>query len=402
LVHSNERKKIDIIMGSRPDIIKLYPVYNYLCNSTDFSIRLILSGQHKDMADDALDAFHIRPDVRIPLDDFDRMNLSYMTGSLIRKFSDLFVYEDNTPDMVIVHGDVVTAFTAAIAAFYNKISISHVEAGLRASRFESPHPEEGIRRMISGVTTLHFAPTQGSYENLVRENVDPYSIYVTGNTVIDSITNILCNSPSDCMDYLLTDYKRKISKTILVTCHRRESWGEPLEKLCDTIKSFVIQYPEIVFIWPVHGNPQVSSVVHRKLGGVDGIILTGPLPYRDFVSILDKVDLLITDSGGVVEESSYLNIPTLILRNEIERPEALILNNVEIIGYDFALLRNMLVASFNMQKGEKTTIFGDGYAGKRIGEAIVRYLEKGTKNEKIAKGKKDPLVNYTLLPWQYQ
>jgi UDP-N-acetylglucosamine 2-epimerase (non-hydrolysing) len=383
-------------MGSRPDIIKLYPVWSYLKRTPEISIRLILSGQHKEMADDALESFGIVPDVRIPLDDYDRSNLSYMTGSLIRKFSDLFSYEDNPPELVVVHGDVVTAFAGAVAAFYNKIPIGHVEAGLRASRFESPHPEEGIRRMISRVATLHFAPTHGAYENLIREYVDADSIFVTGNTVVDSIMDILCNDVHNVADYLLTDHQEN-QKIILVTCHRRESWGEPLEKLCDTIKSFTQDFPECVFIWPVHGNPQVSGIVHRRLGGVDRIVLTGPLPYRDFVSVLDKADLLITDSGGVVEESSYLNIPTFILRNETERPEALTLNNVELIGYDFDLLRRMLMASFHMQKGEKTTTFGDGYAGERIGKAIVRFLEEGTKNEEITEGKKDPLVNYITV-----
>jgi UDP-N-acetylglucosamine 2-epimerase (non-hydrolysing) len=390
-------RRIQIVMGSRPDIIKLWPVYYFLKQNPKVSIHLTLSGQHVDMAEDALDTFHLYPNTRISLQEYERVDLSYMTGSLIRKLSDNF--QNNDPEFVVVHGDVVTAFAAATAAFLNKIPVGHVEAGLRTSRFENPHPEEGIRRMISRVTTLHFAPTQYARDNLIREHIDPSSIFVTGNTVVDSLVSVIGSSHGNKF-YVLEgkDLDKPIyTKKILLTCHRRESWGKPLKDLCETIRQMSEKHKDYLFIWPVHGNPKVSQIVYANLGGINNIILSKPLSYRDFVVLLNQIDILVTDSGGVIEEASYLNIPTFVLRNEIERPEALTLSNVHLLGYDFSLLYRSIRSLNNVKRDKTNSIFGDGYSGERIGKAIVQYLEKGIKNEQVEENKVNSLVNYTPI-----
>lgn len=374
-----EKKNIAIIFGTRPDIIKLYPVYEQLKDVSYVNLYTIFSGQQKELGEETLKVFSINPHIRLHMSDLDRQTLFSMDGYL--EYALGMQFKLLNIDLIIVHGDVITAFAAVRAAFLQRIPVFHIEAGLRTSTFEEPFPEEGIRRSIAQITSLHFAPTEKAKENLLKENISEDKIFVTGNTVVDSLLSIL--SKPICIPPEFLEYIEKYKINILVTCHRRDNWGENLEKLCKYMNSLT-DIKSIGVIWVGHSNPNVSNTLHTYLNK-DKILYLNPLNYKQFISIMDRVDMILTDSGGVIEETSVLNKPTIILRNETERPEALELPHTYIIGNDYNKISYCIEAHMRFEdellksKNNKSLlnyqIFGDGTAGEQICNIIEHYLK---------------------------
>ena len=361
--------KIAVIVGTRPCIIKQWSPYVNLKKNPNLDTYLIHSNQHDVMGLQAQDTFSLVPDHICNVVERHKLYLTHLVSQLLSEFNHAFCLFD--PDLVLVHGDTSTAFAAAEAAFLQNIPIGHVEAGLRTSRFETPFPEEGFRRQISRIAKLHFAPTSKSARNLYDEGITE-NVHVVGNSVVDAISYV-SKLPFSLEVKKIIDWIG-ISQLVLVTCHRRESYGEPLKKLCNTIKSIANLNPYVKVVWPVHLNSKVRDVV---LGlEHDRILLVEPQEYADFTKLMYLSDLIITDSGGVVEEAAVLGKPTLILREETERPEALSLDCVELVGYDFMHLEEMADQWLNKPpKWEGTSnIFGDGSTGQEVAEIIDGYL----------------------------
>lgn len=375
-----QKLKILICCGTRPDIIKMWSPYVALKNRTEISTMLCYSKQHGLMAEQMLKLFDLIPDYSLKIEDSQKKSLAKMSAVLLEGFSGVF--EKVQPDLVLVHGDVITAIAAAQAAFYCKIPIGHVEAGLRTSRFEYPYPEEGIRRMITDITQIHFAPTSKAAMNLYNEGIIK-NVYVTGNTVVDALQWVMGETPPD-LYYAMKEWIDG-KKLVLVTCHRRENWKEPLFHLCDTILTLVDKNPDTKVIWPVHGNPEISKVVYgSKLQHHDSIMLADPLRYDEFVHLLAASSLVITDSGGIMEEAAVLGKPTLVLRDETERPEALEISSVRLVGYDFKQLLNISTKWLNQPPvKEQSTAFGDGQAGQEIADIIINIYTKRGQHEKV-------------------
>lgn len=373
------KKVICLIFGTRPDIIKMAPIYEQLKYDPNINLYTIFSGQQKELGEETLKIFDIVPDIRIYMTDLDRSSLYSMDSHLEYSFGAQFTLRK--PDIVIVHGDVITSFAAARSAFLQKIPVMHVEAGLRTSSMEQPFPEEGIRRMISEITSIHFCPTERAKENLLKENISEEKIFVTGNTIVDSLLTILSQPPLLPVDVL--HYIKNYKMNILVTCHRRDNWGENLEKLCKYINSLAEIQSSIGVIWVGHTNPNVFNTINKYLNKYR-ILYVDPLNYNQFISVMDRVDMVLTDSGGVIEETAVMNKPIIILRNEIERPEALELPKVYLIGHDYQKI-NMYVEKEILNQRDKIKldgsvlnyqIFGDGTAGEQISSIIQNYLER--------------------------
>jgi UDP-N-acetylglucosamine 2-epimerase (non-hydrolysing) len=359
------KPKVALIVGTRPDIIKMWPVYQALSQQSHLETVVIQSGQHDSLATQAFNSFGFSPDRILSIRDEDKTELGNLHSALVENFTYVFK-ELEKPDLVLVHGDTTTAFSASVAAFLLNIPIGHIEAGLRTSRFEYPFPEEGFRRAISRFTTLHFAPTLESAYNLRDENIIK-NVFITGNTIVDSLNHI--SSKEEYYGY---------KPSILVTCHRRESYGLSLKQLCDSIIELSKYCP---VVWPVHSNPKIKNTVIENLDGIDNIYLVEPESYEHFINRLITARLVITDSGGVMEEAAVLGKPTLVLRTESERPEVLALETIKLIGYNFqALIKESINWLNNPPKEQKNTIFGNGTAGIQIVNHILNWFNKMEKN----------------------
>jgi UDP-N-acetylglucosamine 2-epimerase (non-hydrolysing) len=363
------KPKIAVIIGTRPCIIKQWSPYVNLKKNPNLDIILVHSNQHDNLGLQAQNTFGITPNYVCAISPDERLQLGRLTSILIAEFTELF--RDLKPDMVLVHGDTTTAFAAAEAAFLNQITISHVEAGLRTSAFELPFPEEGFRRQISRISTIHFAPTSKSARNLYEEGVNK-GVYVVGNSVVDALKYV-STLPLSIELKRIEEWLDIMYDLVLVTCHRRESYGEPLKNLCNSIKAIANSNEYVRIVWPVHPNSKVKDVVYELEH--DQILLVEPQEYSDFVHLMEMSNLIITDSGGVVEEAAVMGKPTLILREETERPEALALDNVRLVGYDFKELEHMAKEWLtNPPKSEASDIFGIGDTGLHISEIIGDYF----------------------------
>lgn len=366
-------KNVLTVVGTRPEIIKMAPVVQALKKREGINSQILLSGQHTSLAWETYTSFNLKIDYQVKL---------ARTGIGLADLHSELLYQLNgtlhdicpNTDLILVHGDTTTALAAAEAAFYNHIPVGHVEAGLRTSRYESPWPEEMNRRLISKLAKWHFAPTEQAKRNLWQENITE-NVYVTGNTVVDALNSILGEHTDLFMEHVGWCNKLPLGKrVILVTCHRRESWGAPLKKLCTTLKGLLKTHEDYLIIWPVHPNKIINNVVDGAFEDFpkDQVKLHGNIDYNDFVSLLNVVDVVVTDSGGVMEEAAVLGTPCLVLRTETERPEALELPHVELIGYDFDLLKRK-INQILKKVGEPrhhSTIFGDGHAGETIADII--------------------------------
>ncbi len=366
------KKNIDIVIGTRPEAIKMAPVILELKGRSDFDVRVIATGQHTDMLVQALDYFSIKADVNLGIMR-ERQSLDYITSSVMEGVGRTL--DENKPDGVLVHGDTTTTFAASIAAFYRKIPVGHVEAGLRSWNMHLPFPEEMNRVLTDRIARWWFAPTELAKENLVKEGTRPEAIYVTGNTVVDALfTTIRAKGTpkAECVASL-----RKDMPFLLVTAHRRESWGKPLEDICSALLDILEKYPAYGALVPMHKNPAVRETMREILGGNERIVLCDPLDYPDFVWAIDNCKLILSDSGGVQEEASALGKPVLILRDVTERPEALEhgsgllvgTKRERIISAAYELLSDS-EAYRRVQARCEGNPFGDGQASRRIADIL--------------------------------
>jgi len=332
------RKKIMIVFGTRPEAIKMAPLIRMIKNySNSYQLIVCVTGQHREMLDQVLDIFCIKPDIDLGIMT-PNQSLSEITSSILTNIDSILKKEN--PNLVLVHGDTTTTLATSLACFYNKIKVGHVEAGLRTSNIHSPFPEELNRQVASKICDFHFAPTPKSKENLVNEGIDESKIKVTGNTVIDSLFWILDRIKGskkkqngfnkELKNILHFPWKEK--KFILVTGHRRENFGEGFSQICSAIADLAYKYPDIHIIYPVHLNPNVSKPVRSILANVKNIHLIQPLDYELFIWLMSYSYFILTDSGGIQEEAPSIGKPVLVMRNNTERPEAVSSGTVKLVG----------------------------------------------------------------------
>lgn len=315
------KKRILVVAGTRPEAIKMAPVVLALRNHTDaFEVRLCSTGQHRQMLAQALADFDLVPDASIDVMETSQ-TLAGLSGRLFLAIDELFAREN--PDAVLIEGDTTTVQVAAICAFYRGVPVGHIEAGLRSNDLAAPFPEELNRRMTSLVTTWHFAPTELARDNLTAEGFDPGSIFVTGNTVVDALLEMRRRVDVDPPE-LAPRVQSAIGRNapiVLVTGHRRESFGEGFRNICDALNTLARKHSGVVFVYPVHLNPAVREPVHSRLANIGNIVLEEPLPYKAFVRLMQVSRLILTDSGGIQEEAPSLGKPVLVMRSVTERPE---------------------------------------------------------------------------------
>lgn len=367
-----ENKKIRIlsIFGTRPEAIKMAPLIKELEKDEEIESLVCITAQHREMLDQVIDTFHIPVDIDLNVMTKGQTLTDITTKILIGLSQAL---DTLRPDMVLVHGDTTTSFVASLAAFYKQIKVGHVEAGLRSYNKYEPFPEEINRKLTGVLADIHFAPTKSSKNNLLQENISKNNIFVTGNTVIDVLKNTIEK------DYIFDekvlnsiDYNKKI---IVVTAHRRENLGEPLKKICFSLRDIKELYRDVEIIYAVHKNPDVMKTVMEILGNVKGVYLVPSLSLKDMHNLLNVSYLVLTDSGGLQEEVPYLGKPVLVLRNVTERPEGIESGALKLIGTDRQnIVENVsfLLENDTIYKNMATARnpFGDGYASIRIVEAI--------------------------------
>ena len=326
-------KTILLTFGTRPEAIKMCPLVLELKKRTDIHTLVAVTGQHRQMLDQVLDAFHITPDYDLSIMK-DKQTLFDITSSVLNGMKG--VLEQVHPDLLLVHGDTTTTFAAAMAAFYLQIPVGHVEAGLRTYDKYSPYPEEANRQMVTTLTDIFFAPTENNKNNLLKEMVDENLIYVTGNTVIDALkTTVQKDYTFDHPVLSTLDFSKKI---IFMTAHRRENLGEPLKNICIAVKEIATNNPDVEVVYPVHLNPVVQETAHGILDGLENVHLIEPLDVVTTHNLINKSYMVLTDSGGIQEEAPSLGKPVLVLRNETERPEAVTAGTVKVVGTDKDLI----------------------------------------------------------------
>ncbi|WP_395747336.1 non-hydrolyzing UDP-N-acetylglucosamine 2-epimerase [Prosthecobacter sp.] len=363
--------KVLCVFGTRPEAIKLAPVILALQAAPDVVCRVCFSGQHREMGVKALAAFGLQPDVELETM-VPGQSLASLTARLLTSLDAL--YEQEQPDWVVVQGDTTTAMCGALAAFYRKIRVAHVEAGLRTQDRFSPFPEEINRVFISRITDLHFPPTQAAAENLRREGIGDESSVVTGNTVVDAVLWMKDKLPEMPPEGLQLEMPEG-ARLVLVTCHRRESFGQPIENICDALLALTERFEDIHIVFPVHPNPVVRQMVLARLAGRSQISLVEPLDYQPLLWCMKKSVLILTDSGGIQEEGPSFGKPILILRTTTERPEAVAAGCAEIVGTD--VQRILERASHYLEDEAHSqrlagceSPFGDGRAGEAIARAL--------------------------------
>ncbi|MDP2362262.1 MAG: UDP-N-acetylglucosamine 2-epimerase (non-hydrolyzing) [Ignavibacteria bacterium] len=341
-----------------------------------FKIITIATAQHRQMLDQVLDVFKIKPDYDLNIMK-PSQTLATITKNTIEELD--IIFEKEKPDLVLVQGDTTTTFVGSLAAFYRQIPVGHIEAGLRTNDKSNPFPEEINRRLTSTITDLHFAPTQTAKDALLAESISSKNIYVTGNTVIDALgysVNKEYIFSSDSLNRIINQDK----KIILITMHRRENLGEPMKSACNAIKNLALSYKDYNIIFPVHLNPKVQEVAHSILGNISNVFLIKPLDYLDFVNLMSKSYLILTDSGGVQEEGPHFGIPILVLREVTERPEAVEYGTVKLVGLDE---HNIFTTADNLLSNEDEYIkmatavnpYGDGFSAKRTIQIIKNYFQ---------------------------
>lgn len=368
--------KVVSVFGTRPEAIKMAPLVQTLSADDRFESIVAITAQHRFMLDQVLEKFQITPDYDLDLMK-DRQTIAEITSRVLLNLGG--VLQEVQPDIVLVHGDTTTTFAGALAAFYNKNSVGHVEAGLRSFDKFQPYPEEINRKLTTGLTDLHFAPTSLSKDNLLAERVAAEDIFVTGNTVIDAIRSTVKDSyrfAEDALNHL--DYSKRI---IAMTAHRRENLGQPLEDICRSILEIANRYPDVEFVYAVHKNPAVSEPVHALLGDHPQIHLVEPLDIDDMHNLIAKSYMVLTDSGGLQEEAPAMHKPVAVLRNVTERPEGLdagtlILAGNEKQGILDAITRLLDDKALYAKMAGAANPYGDGNASKRIAQALLYHFGK--------------------------
>lgn len=365
--------KVMVVAGTRPEMIKMAPVVARLRETPGIETVFCTSGQHREMADAVLAVFGLKADYDLRLMS-ENQSLSGLSAAILTGIQPIL--DEFKPDWLLVQGDTTTVMAAALAAFYNRIRVGHVEAGLRSYQKWAPFPEEINRRIAGTIADLHFAPTPGARENLLAEGVPPESVHVTGNTVIDALL-WAARLPFDPERSPLAGIPFGEKEIIAVTAHRRENFGKPLEDICGALLTLAARYRDRVhFVFPVHLNPKVRAVVYPKLGGVENITLTEPLDYLSMVQLIKRSKLILTDSGGIQEEAPGLGVPVFVLREVTERPEGVEAGCVRIVGSDpnviIAETARVLEDSAEYRlMAEAVNPYGDGRAAERIVELIL-------------------------------
>lgn len=366
--------KVMTVFGTRPEAIKMAPLVKELEKRSEFESIVCVTAQHRQMLDQVLNLFEIKPDYDLDIMK-ENQNLWTLTSDVLLKMKDVF--EAANPDVVLVHGDTTTSMAAALSAFYAKIPVGHVEAGLRTFDKYYPFPEEINRVFADAVCTYHFAPTETSCENLKKSAIPEKHIYKTGNTVIDALL------------YTVENHKSKIPslnpdpnlKTILLTSHRRENFGEPIRNICKAVLEIVEKNKNVQVVYPVHLNPNVQKPVYELLDGKERIHLIAPLEYAPFANLMKKSHIIMSDSGGVQEEAPSLGKPVLVLRSTTERPEAVEYGTVKLVGTDtekiVSEVQKLLDDPQEYKKmSEAINPYGDGLACKRIADILSEQLKK--------------------------
>lgn len=365
--------KLMTVFGTRPEAIKMCPLVLEMQKYPDFIEPIVaVTAQHREMLDQVLQLFAIKPDYDLNIMTAGQ-TLYDVTGRALAGLKD--VLAEAQPDMVLVHGDTTTTFVGALASFYAQIPVGHVEAGLRTGNKFSPYPEEMNRKLTGAIADIHFAPTSNSKNNLLKENIDPAAIVVTGNTVIDALQTTVK------ADYRFTDsgLQKALAggkRLILVTTHRRENLGEPMRHVYQALRKVLENHPDVEAIFPVHKNPKVREIVDEELGKLAQVHLIEPLDYEPFANLMAKVDIVLTDSGGIQEEAPALGKPVLVLRDTTERPEAVDAGTVKLVGtaYDDVLRETSLLlddSKYYQSMAEAANPYGDGRACERIIRKIL-------------------------------
>jgi UDP-N-acetylglucosamine 2-epimerase (non-hydrolysing) len=369
--------KILSVFGTRPEAIKMAPVVRELESCSDVDSRVVVTAQHREMLDQVMETFNIKPDYDL---------------EIMRQGQDLFdvttavlnglkgILQSERPDMVLVQGDTTTTFTGALAAFYCQIPVGHIEAGLRTYQKYAPFPEELNRVLTTGVSDLHFAPTDRSREALLREGIDSKSVFVTGNTVIDALYQALEKPFAQIPE--LTRAFQENKRVILLTTHRRENLGAPLQNIYKALREVLRSHPDVGVVFPMHKNPAVRREVNSFLRGVERVYLTEPLDYLPFINVMKMSHIVLTDSGGIQEEAPALGKPVLVLREVTERPEATAFGTARLIGTDPQQVKsevNLLLDNQDayLKMANAVNPYGDGMAARRIVQAVKSYFGKG-------------------------
>lgn len=377
------RPTVLLVFGTRPEAIKMAPVVAALRSSTLLAVKVCVTAQHRQMLDQVLDLFHIEPDYDLNLMRAGQ-DLSDITSRVLQELRP--VLADCKPDIVLVHGDTTTAMAAALAAFYARIPVGHVEAGLRTDDIYSPWPEEMNRRIVSRIAAIHFAPTISSRTNLTKEGCDSTTIHVTGNTVIDALLDVVKRLDDDSPEIISLAQKLSFlengKRTILVTGHRRENFGSGFENICLALKRLA-ERGDVNVVYPVHLNPNVREPVNRLLGDAPGVHLIEPLEYLPFAYLMRASYLILTDSGGIQEEAPSLGKPVLVMRDNTERPEAVAAGTVQLVGTDanriYAATARLLDDPNAYQAmSESHNPYGNGQASQLIRQVLESVLEAKT------------------------
>ncbi|MDR3595498.1 non-hydrolyzing UDP-N-acetylglucosamine 2-epimerase [Clostridium sp.] len=368
-------KKIITIFGTRPEAIKMAPLVKELEKREQIESKVCVTAQHREMLDQVLELFDIKPDFDLNIMQT-KQTLTGITSRVLEGLEEVF--KEEKPDMILVHGDTTTTFAGSLAAFYQQIKVGHVEAGLRTFNKYFPFPEEMNRKLTGSLADLHFAPTKGSKENLLREGINEDDIYVTGNTVIDAMKHTVEEGYVFENDELNSiDFSKKV---IMITAHRRENWGEGIENICIALNKIVEQNDDVELVYLVHLNPVVKDVVFERLGGKDRVHLLSPLDTKETHNLMSKSFMVMTDSGGLQEEAPHLGKPVLVLRDVTERPEAVEAGTVKLVGTDVDEIVNQaneLLGNPEAYSKMSKSInpYGDGVASRRIVDAILKYFE---------------------------
>lgn len=369
-----KKLRLMTVFGTRPEAIKMCPLVLEMHKYPEYIEPIVaVTAQHREMLDQVLELFNIKPDYDLNIM-ASGQTLYDITTRALNGLKE--VIEDAKPDMVLVHGDTTTTFAGALAAFYAQVPVGHVEAGLRTGNKYSPYPEEMNRKLTGSIADMHFAPTSTSKENLLKENVNPEAIMVTGNTVIDALqTTVKANY--EFADAEFNKIFARGNRLILMTTHRRENLGEPMRNVYKALRKVLETHADVEAIFPVHKNPKVREIVQEELGGLERVHLVEPMDYEPFANLMGKVDIVLTDSGGIQEEAPALGKPVLVLRDTTERPEAVDAGTVKLVGtgYEDVLRETNLLLddpAHYQKMAEAANPYGDGKACERIIRAILQ------------------------------
>ena len=374
--------KVLTVFGTRPEAIKMAMVVKNLATNTNIDAKVCVTAQHREMLDQVLNLFEIKPDYDLDIMT-KQQDLYDVTSRILLGLRDILKQEQ--PDVVLVHGDTTTTLATSLACYYAKVKVGHVEAGLRTGNVYSPWPEEANRKLTGVLTDIHFAPTASSQQNLLREGVPAEQIHITGNTVIDALleVNQMVNQQDSVREAILSELRAEFDFNldrdfVLITGHRRESFGSGFENICGAIKSLATRYPDLDFIYPVHLNPNVQEPVNRLLSACSNVKLIKPLDYLPFVYLMGRSKVILTDSGGIQEEAPSLGKPVLVMRDTTERPEAVEAGTVILVGTEQDKIVSTLAELLDnpnsyARMSEAHNPYGDGKSAERIVNILNSY-----------------------------